>query len=110
MLTTGGVVIGMLVEPVLEQEPTVTVMPSTTLPLGPAVKEMLLVEELLVIVPLEIVQAYVAPAWIGVEALLPVELAQTAKGARIAAPGFDETVTVCVSVPLQPDPFVTVTL
>lgn len=66
----------------------VTVTPSATVPLAPAVKVTDLVLPPAVIVPFVIVQAYVAPAPASAtDAALPVEPAHTADGAVIVATG-----------------------
>jgi hypothetical protein len=87
----------------------VTVTPSVIVPLGFAENAIAFVFCPPVIVPPLIVQRYdEAPA--ATDAVLFVDDAHAAAGALIAVVGFDDTVTVCESVALQPFPSVTVTL
>ena len=109
MVTTGGATIGIEVEPLLAQEPLVTVTSSVTLPLAFALKVMLGPLFAEVIVPLVIVHAYVAPGCVPTEAEAEAPL-HTDAGAVMVATGFVLTVTVCESVPVQPLPSVTMTL
>src|ERR1051326_2104925 len=86
------------------------VMPSVTLPLAPAVKVTAFVPWPAVIVPLAMVQAYVAPATALTLAALPGLLAQTAGGAAIGGGGEPERGPGFVAVLLHVAAFVTVTL
>ena len=95
--------------PLFEQPPTVTVTPRVTLPVEPAVKVMALLLVELVIVPLVIVQAYVAPACAGTLAELPVLFTHVVDGALMVALGSAVMATLCVPVLVQPFA-VTVTL
>jgi hypothetical protein len=94
------------------QEPLVTTMLITALPLAPAVHVIDGVPTPFVIVPPVIDQLYVAPdAAAGTEAVLPEEAAGTEDGAVtvvVVAPL--ETVTVFDAEPVQPAAVVTVTL
>jgi hypothetical protein len=106
----GGGVIVPVCDPVEVQPFAVTVTPTVVVPDAPAVKVMLLAFVALVIVPLVIVQAYVAPACAGTLAVLPVELAQSVEAAVIVGVGFAVIATLCVPLLTQPPELVTVTL
>ena len=94
------------------QEPLVTTMLITALPLPPAVQVIDGVPSPFVIVPPVIDQLYVAPvAAAGTEALLPAEVAATEDGAvTLVVDAPLETVTVFDAEPLQPAAVVTVML
>src|ERR1051325_1726912 len=80
--------------PLLEQPPAVTVTPSVA---GEAVLTSKVMDGVPwppVMMPLPMVQAYVAPAVGGTEATTPVVFAQTPAGAEIVAVGCGFTVTV----------------
>ena len=104
-----GAVIVALCEPDAVQPAEVIVTLSVVVPEAPAVKVIAFVLVALVIVPLVIDHAYVAPACAGTLALLPVEPAQTVDGAVIVATGFALTVTLCDDEVAQLAPSVTVT-
>src|SRR3954452_23795907 len=79
--------IGTVVLPV-EEQPRVAVTPSVTLPEAPAVKRIELVPWPLVMVPLVMVQTYVAPPVVnGTLAALLVLFAQTVDGAVMVDDG-----------------------
>jgi hypothetical protein len=61
-------------------------------------------------VPLLIVQANVAPAWGGTDAVFAVEAEQTAEAAVMVEFGSGLTVNVIADVPVQPLASVTVTV
>ena len=85
-----------------EQPFAVTVTASVVVPEAPEVKVTELVSVLLVIAPLVLVQAYVAPA-IGVTlAVRPAVFGHVDVGALIVEEGFAVIVAVCVPLLVQP--------
>ena len=110
IVTAGGCWIGTFAEELPPQEVPLTVMPSVTLPLAPALKVMAFVPWPAVMLPLAMVQAYVAPATAETLAALPVLFAQTAAGAVIGGVGEPARVTVLLAEALQFEALVTVTL
>ena len=102
--------IGMAAEEVPPHAVPLMVMPSDTLPLGPALKVMVVVPWPAVMLPFAMVQAYVAPETGETLALLPVLFAQTAGGAAIGGVGEPANVTVLLALLLQFEALVTVTL
>ena len=109
MVTVGNGTTAMLFVPGTTHEPLVTVTFSVTGPVAAAVKVMAFVFDGPSIVPLAMLQAYVAPGTSGTDAAWPLLLSQTLAGAVMAALGEGVTVTVCVSLAAQPLPLVTVT-
>src|SRR5438270_133827 len=96
--------------PVEMQPPLFMLMPRVSVPLGPAVKVMAFVPWPAVMLPLAMVQAYVAPATAETLAALPVLFAQTAAGAVIGGVGEPASVTLLLAEALQLEALVTVTL
>ena len=102
MVSEPPVPIGTVLDPVATQPFLFTLTLNTTLPLGAAVKVMLSVPAPPVIVPPVMVHVYEAPATMDVEAVLPVELAQTFAGALMTAAGGAVIVTELLPVLTQP--------
>ena len=110
MADDGAPLIGIeTVELLLQPAVDVTVIATVTFPVVPGVKVMAFVPPPPVMVPLRIDQLYVAPA-VAATLALPVAVVQIDPGAVIDDGGSGFAVTLYDDVPLQPLPFVTVTL
>ena len=102
MVTGAGALIGTLAEPLLVQPALVTVTDRPTIPDAPAVKVIPFVPCPELIVPLVMLQAYVAPPCRGTVALMPMALGQTLAGTLMATTGFALMVTLFVPLLVQP--------
>lgn len=96
--------------PLTVQPLSVTLTESDIGPALPAVNEMVFVPLPELMVPLTMLQAYVAPACSGTLAERPLSFSSTDVGPLIVALGDDVRVTVCVAVDAQPAELVTVTV